>query len=115
MFLVIIFYFPLVIIPLILPLVIRDWVTPTAIQWLYLLGVGVFVQIAQYFMTRAYQLGDASVVSLPGYLGVIWASAGGYFFFDESLSLLAFFGITLVMAGVVGNTLYRRHKISQGS
>ena len=105
--LVIIFYFPLVTIPLITPLMIKEWVTPDGLQWLYLLGVGVFVQIAQYFMTRAYQLGEGSVVSIAGYLGVIWAAIGGYLFFDELVSSQTMLGILLVLGGVVGNTFYR--------
>jgi drug/metabolite transporter (DMT)-like permease len=105
--LVIIFYFPLVTIPLITPLMLKEWVGPSGMQWLYLLGVGVFVQIAQYFMTRAYQLGEGSVVSIAGYLGVIWAAIGGYLFFDELVSSQTMLGILLVLGGVVGNTFYR--------
>ncbi|OUR93774.1 hypothetical protein A9Q84_18980 [Halobacteriovorax marinus] len=108
--LVIIFYFPLIIIPVTLPFAISSWVTPSGMEWLYLLGVGVFVQTAQYFMTRAYQLGDASIVSLAGYFGLIWASLGGYFFFDELPTQYAFIGMTLVILSVVGNVLYRRGK-----
>lgn len=109
--LVIIFYFPLVTIPLITPKVMFDWVSPNNMQWLYLIGVGVFVQIAQYFMTRAYQLGEGSVVSIAGYLGVIWASVGGYFFFQEAVSTQTILGILLVLGGVVGNTIFRLRKV----
>lgn len=105
--LVIIFYFPLVTIPLISPKVVMDWVNPSAEQWLYLIGVGIFVQIAQYYMTRAYQMGEGSVVSIAGYLGVIWAALGGTLFFDEILSPTTIVGIVFVLAGIVGNTLYR--------
>lgn len=105
--LVIIFYFPLVTIPLISPKVAMDWVSPSGEQWLYLIGVGVFVQIAQYFMTRAYQLGEGSVVSIAGYLGVIWAAIGGTIFFHEILAPTTMVGIVFVLIGIVGNTLYR--------
>ncbi len=105
--LVIIFYFPLVTIPLISPKVALDWVSPSSQEWLYLIGVGIFVQIAQYFMTRAYQLGEGSVVSIAGYLGVVWAAIGGSVFFSENLSQSTVIGILFVLAGIVGNTLYR--------
>lgn len=105
--LVIIFYFPLVTIPLITPVMLKEWVAPTSLEWFYLLGVGVFVQVAQYFMTRAYQLGEGSVVSIAGYLGVIWAALGGFVFFDELVSSQTMLGILLVLGGVVGNTFYR--------
>ena len=48
---VIIFYFPLVTLPFIAPYTLLNWVNPSLTQWGYLLGVGVCVQIAQYFMT----------------------------------------------------------------
>ncbi len=108
--LVIIFYFPLVTIPLITPKVYFDWVSPSPQQWLYLIAVGIFVQIAQYFMTRAYQLGEGSVVSIAGYLGVIWASVGGYYLFQETVSTQTVLGIALVLGGIVGNTIFRLKK-----
>jgi drug/metabolite transporter (DMT)-like permease len=111
--LVIIFYFPLVTIPLITPKMITDWVDPTPLQWLSLIGIGVVVQIAQYFMTKAYQEGEGSVVSIAGYLGIIWASIGGYFLFNESIDESTVIGILFILAGVVGNTLYRSVKANK--
>lgn len=110
--LVVIFYFPLVTIPLITPKMIFDWVQPNPQQWLALIGVGIFVQIAQYFMTKAYQLGEGSVVSIAGYLGVIWASIGGYFLFGEELKTTTTLGMLLILGGVVGNTLFRQRKLA---
>lgn len=111
--LVVIFYFPLVTIPLITPKVYFDWVHPTPKEWLALIGVGIFVQIAQYFMTRAYQLGEGSVVSIAGYLGVIWASIGGYFIFEEEIKSTTTIGMLLIMGGVIGNTLFRQKKLKE--
>lgn len=107
--LVIIFYFPLVTIPVIAPKAYIDWIWPSTEQWAYLCLVGVFVQTAQYFMTRAYQLGEGSVVSIAGYLSVIWACLGGGFFFGEDLTIPSIVGILLILFGVVGNTLYRSY------
>jgi len=108
--LVIIFYFPLVTIPLITPKMISDWISPSPMQWFYLVAIGVVVQIAQYFMTKAYQQGEGSVVSIAGYLGVIWASIGGYFLFNEIVESSTIMGVGLILVGVVGNTLYRAKK-----
>lgn len=111
--LVVIFYFPLVTIPLITPKMIFEWQTPDQSQWITLIVIGVVVQIAQYFMTKAYQLGEGSVVSIAGYLGVIWALIGGYFIFNEKINQLATIGMTLILIGVIGNTLYRSLKEKQ--
>lgn len=106
--LVIILWFPLVTIPLVGPLLPAVWVWPSPWQWGALLGVGLFVQVAQYFMTRAYQLGEAGVVSVVGYLGVLWAMLGGWALFGEPVSVGMIAGAALVLAGVAGNTWAKR-------
>jgi drug/metabolite transporter (DMT)-like permease len=105
--LVIIFYFPLVTLPMVFPFIIKGWVWPSYFQWATLFGVGVFVQFAQYFMTKSYQLGEANLVSVVGYLGVIWATVGGYFFFEEEVLSSTLVGISFILVGVVGNTVYK--------
>ena len=102
--LVIIFYFPLVTLPFITPYTIMNWVDPLPIQWLYLVGVGVCVQIAQYFMTLAYQTGKVSSLSLYNNLGPLFAVFFGLTLFKEGLLLVQFFGIFLVLLGVYLNT-----------
>ena len=102
--LVIIFYFPLVTLPFITPYTIMNWVDPLPLQWLYLLGVGICVQIAQYFMTLAYQVGKVSSLSLYNNLGPLFAVFFGLIIFNESLLLIQFFGISLVLLGVYLNT-----------
>jgi len=109
--LVIIFYFPLVTIPIITPKMLIDWQTPNQFEMMALIGIGIFVQIAQYFMTRAYQLGEGSVVSIAGYLGVIWATIGGYFIFNEEIQTLTTIGMLFILGGVVGNTIFRMKKV----
>src|SRR5690606_16097780 len=49
--LVVVFYFPLVTVPVVLPLAATVWVWPTALEWLVLVGVGVATQLAQVHMT----------------------------------------------------------------
>jgi len=100
---VIIFYFPLITVPVILPFAIRDWVTPNSREWILLILVGVFVQIAQYFMTLAFQRGNPSRVSIISYLGVIYALFADYLYFDSPLTGGALLGMALILAGVIGD------------
>ena len=81
-----------------------NWVDPLPIQWLYLLGVGVCVQVAQYFMTLAYQEGKVSSLSLYNNLGPLFAVFFGLIIFTESLLIIQMFGIVLVLLGVYLNT-----------
>ena len=109
---VIIFYFPLVIIPVSLPFNIIYWVEPSWTQYLYLILVGVSVQLAQYFMTRSYQLAEAGIVSIVNYLGVVWAVILGIVFFKENLEFSTALGIVLVMLGIIGNA-WRKSRASR--
>ncbi len=103
---VIVMYFPLVTIPLIIVPTIMFWETPTAIEWVYLIGMGVTTQLAQLYMTWAFQAEDISKVAIFQYLGMVYALLLGYFLFDESFSLLSFTGMMLLLGGVVLSVLY---------
>lgn len=103
---VIVMYFPLVTIPLIIVPTIMFWETPTAIEWVYLIGMGVTTQLAQLYMTWAFQAEDISKVAIFQYLGMVYALLLGYFLFDESFSVLSFTGMMLLVGGVVLSVLY---------
>ena len=105
--LVIMFYFPLVTIPLVLIYIFitGDWVWVSLIQWLALSLIGLLTYFAQYFLTKAYQIGDVSKVSVISYLGVVYALVFGYSIFDEWYDAIVIVGLILVVFGVVGNIL----------
>ena len=105
--LVIVLYFPLVTLPIAGGWSAIVWVQPEGVQWLYLLLVGVFTQIAQYFMTKSYQIEELSKVSSLQYLGIIYGLLFGWLIFDESLSSMAYVGIALVLVGVVANMVFK--------
>ena len=61
--LVIIFYFPLVTIPITGVYLLTNWLQPTFIELSILIAIGVVTQFAQYFMTKAYQADTLSKIS----------------------------------------------------
>ncbi len=97
--LVVVFYFPIVALPLSLPLAWRDWVWPDLRQSLLLLGVGVCAQIAQIFMTRALHLERAGRITAISYMQVVFAFGWGMLLFSERPGLLAIGGAALVVGG----------------
>ncbi len=105
--LVIILYFPLVTLPITGIWSAFNWVTPMGMEWIYLLLVGVLTQIAQYFMTKSFQHEEISKVASIRYLGIIYALAFGYFFFDEHFNVLVYAGMSLTILGVVLNIWYK--------
>ncbi|MDX5340628.1 MAG: DMT family transporter [Cyclobacteriaceae bacterium] len=101
--LVIVFYFPLVTLPIASVIMFFDWVTPTGWDWLMLLWIGFCTQSAQYFMTVAYQTGNLSRVSSLSYMSVLYALAFGYFLFGETFPIEAYLGMALVLVGILLN------------
>lgn len=101
--LVIVFYFPLVTLPVASVYCLFYWVLPNGWDWLILLGVGIFTQFAQYYMTLAYQNAQLSKIASLNYIGILYALGFGFIFFNESFNLLTYFGMTLVLSGVILN------------
>jgi drug/metabolite transporter (DMT)-like permease len=107
---VVVLYFPLVAIPIMTVLSYLNWVTPQGTDWLYLLLMGLFTQIAQILMTKGIQSGIANKMISLKYVGTIYALAIGYLLFGESYGLLSLLGIVMVIAGVVLNLWKKRVK-----
>jgi drug/metabolite transporter (DMT)-like permease len=105
--LLIIFYFPLVSLPVSLAFTLTDWTMPSGWDWPVLVFVGLSAQAAQYFMTRSYQEEDLSKVASLKYVGIIYALLFGYFLFGESFTLQSYAGMALVLVGVSLNLWYR--------
>jgi drug/metabolite transporter (DMT)-like permease len=105
--LVIVFYFPLVALPLAGVYSIFNWVQPEGWDWGILLLVGVLTQLGQYYMTMSYQAEEISKVANLNYLGIIYALALGFILFDEQFELATFAGMALVLAGVILNVRYK--------
>ncbi len=101
--LVIIFYFPLVTIPIAITISFFTWVQPLGWDWAILLWIGICTQTAQYFMTVAYQNANVSKISSLSYLGVFYALIFGFFFFGEAYTFMAYVGMGLLLLGVFLN------------
>ncbi len=105
--LVMVFYFPLVTVPLSLPFAIAKWVWPTPAEWLILLGLGVATQMAQVHMTRGLVLVPAGRASAVAYIQVVLATLWGVVLFGEIPDLLTLGGAALIIAGTVTVALSR--------
>ena len=105
--LVIVFYFPVVTLPITGIVCLFIWVTPTLTEIVYLVGIGVITQFAQFYLTKAFQVEELSKIASLKYLGIIYALIFGYFIFDESYSIGAFAGIALVLIAVGLNVWFK--------
>ncbi|MFT6815524.1 MAG: drug/metabolite transporter (DMT)-like permease [Sphingobacteriales bacterium] len=106
---VVVFYFPLITLPIITPFIFASWYSPIGVEWLYIFGIGICTQFAQYYMTKAYQSERIATVSMFKYSSVIYAILIGFLIFGETLNWLTAAGMALVVVGVLANLWYKRH------
>lgn len=109
--LVIIFYFPLVTLPIVGIYSAFNWVMPQGYEeWLLLIGIGVLTQLAQYYMTKSYQSEELAKVANINFIGILYALGFGYVLFEETFNILTYLGMTAVMVGVVLNIVFKQRK-----
>jgi drug/metabolite transporter (DMT)-like permease len=99
--LVIVFYFPLVAVPLSLPLVLLNPVWPTPVELLWLLGVGVFTQLGQVFLTSSLVALPAARATAISYVQVAFAGLWGWLLFGELVDGWTVAGAALVLAATL--------------
>lgn len=105
--LVIMFYFPLVCLPLTAVAMLFDFVVPDPRQWLLLALLGLTAQAGQYCMTMSYHTAAIGKVAIVSYSEVIFSIMLGLALFGENFNLLTYLGMALVLVGVVCNLLWR--------
>jgi drug/metabolite transporter (DMT)-like permease len=103
---VIVFYHPLISLPIVIVYLMifpQNFVMPKGSDWLFLIGTGVFTQIGQYFITRAYQQDTAARISSVSYIGIIWGVLMGKFLFEDTYPPSVLLGMSVVLGGVLLN------------
>ncbi len=101
---VIIEYFPLVSFIILLPIVFYNWITPNVYELLWIIGIGLFTQLGQTFLTIGLKNLPASEASSINYLQVIFASIWGFLFFSEIININFIFGSLMVLLGTIIST-----------
>ncbi len=99
--LVIIFYFPLVSIPLSIPFLMNEFVLPNPIDWILILGIGLFTQIGQICITEGLRLMPAGLATSLNYSQVIFASFWGILFFQEEITSTIYIGGFCVLISTI--------------
>ena len=104
----VVLYFPLIATPIMATFCFFEFVVPQGIEWLYVLLIGLFTQLAQINMTKALHADTAANVTPLKYLGAIFAVIIGFTIFDERLNLFNFIGIGLILSGVLLNSFRKK-------
>lgn len=98
--LIIVWYFPLIATPLVVPWAIATWQPPTARDWLLLLGIGLATQVGQVFLTMALAIERAGRVVSLGYLQVAFAMGWQWLVFAAPPTAMTLAGAALILVGI---------------
>ena len=104
--LVIVFYFPLVVTPLALPWAIVEWVTPTPVEVLLLIAIGITTQAGQVFLTMGLAADRVARATTVGYLQVAFAMGWQLIIFGDVPTLATIAGAALIVAGTLAVARY---------
>ena len=101
---VIIQYFPLVSLIILMPITLINWVTPNLYDLIWIIGIGLFTQLGQTFLTLGLKRLPASEASTINYLQVFFGSIWGIIFFNETININFLIGALLVLLGIILST-----------
>lgn len=100
---VIIFYFPLVALPISTLLIWDNFVWPSLFLTIMLVLVGIFTQIGQYGLTKAMQTQAAGKASAYSYVQIVFSALLGVWVFNEIPSFWTYLGGGLIVTGALIN------------
>lgn len=84
-------------------LAIPNWVQPQGSEWLLVCSLGVIGFVAQYFMTRAFQIAHTSLVAPMKYVEMVFTVLLGMMLLGESYTVFSFIGAMLIVGGLLLN------------
>ncbi len=105
---VIIFYFPLVALPVSALLIGDDFIMPDLYLTLLMVLIGVCTQIGQYGLTKAMQTETAGKASAYSYIQVVFSGLIGVWVFNEIPSIWTFSGGALIISGALINVFGKK-------
>ncbi|NIG19648.1 DMT family transporter [Pantoea sp. Al-1710] len=97
----IVFYFSLMTTLIGLATAFFGWIKPTGLQWLLLVGCGLFGGLAQILVTLSLRYADASLLAPFDYTTLVWSMLIGYLFLNSLPGTTTLFGASIVaLAGI---------------
>lgn len=108
----ILFYYFLISTVLTVPLLITGWTAPKPTAWIYLIGIGITMALAQLLLILAYERASPSRVSPFNYSVVVFSGIIGWIVWKEVPNTLSMLGTILVCAGGILSVVHyhRKHK-----
>jgi drug/metabolite transporter (DMT)-like permease len=106
--------YPPIAISLLSPLFAEGWVMPTPAEWGVLVGVGLFMNAGQFFMTKGYAIESAARISGVSTLEIVFAAMWGLMFLGEVPDAWTIGGGSLIVLGILAlGRSARRERLAQ--
>lgn len=99
--LLVVFFFPVVTVPLSAPFALAQWVPPDANGWLLLGAIGVVTQFGQINLTKGLAREPAARATTVGYLQIAFATLLGALCFGALPDAASWLGMTMILAGLL--------------
>lgn len=106
--LLVVFYLPLISIPVSIYPTFKNWVWLNTKQWILIFALCLLALAAQLTLTLAYQKTKAHYISHINYLGLPLGVLWGMVFFQEIPSYYAIMGVGFIFLGLLGSVLWGR-------
>ncbi len=89
------------------PMALASWKTPSPRLWGFVVVAGVGTTVAQYLMTMAYKLQEASSVAAFSFTSILWSTGIGVLMFGEIPDTWETAGILVLFSSLVALVLVR--------
>ncbi|PAF49536.1 hypothetical protein BKH41_02410 [Helicobacter sp. 12S02232-10] len=80
-----------------IPHLSNGWSSPSGLEWIYIVAMGLAGTFGQQFLTRAYMLAPAGIVAPIDYSRIVWGVLLGLFLGDRFPDLMSGIGIILIL------------------
>ncbi len=88
------------------PFAVVGWQSPTQKEWIYLLGIGVFMAASQLLIILAYRHASAGRIAPFNYSVVVFSGLIGWWIWKNTPDLLSLLGVILVTMGGILSTKF---------
>ena len=107
----IVFYFTFISVIVMFPLMMLNYQKPTVIQFVFLIGTGIFAAIDQFALTNAYRYAPAGEVSIYNYISIIFTAIIGFIIWSEVPDFLSVIGTVVIIAVAIFIYVYNEKAV----
>lgn len=94
-------------------LVVSVWKTPTAFEWLQFLALAAIANIGHYWIVRAYDHAEASLLAPLAYTEMVTSTIMGLIFFGDFPDGWTFVGVAILISSAIYISMRERARVGQ--